>query len=88
MADKPIYRLSSLATFRTDEETKQEYKEQHLCAHIRIPDELRPGDSIHLTFNITYPKGKEPSKNHLYGSVKGGGFIRICDDGKMEFDGT
>ena len=77
MGKKPIYRLHSIAS-RGKEEINQ-----HLLASIDIPDALPPGSVIHLQFPLVSVNGEAPHPN-----LTGGGFIRIKDDGRMEFDGT
>ena len=82
MSNQPIYRLRSIGAGRS---SVDENATQHLLASIRIPDALPVGSVIQLEFDVYGQDGKPLFDDHR---KHGGGFIRINDEGRMEFDGT
>ena len=79
MSSQPIYRLHSVGAGGS------ESVKQHLLASIRIPDVLPVGSVIRLEFDVSGRDGEPLFDDHRR---HGGGFIRINDEGRMEFDGT
>ena len=84
MSATPIYRLRSHSVpHKEEEDGPVTGHKSHLCATINIPDSLPPGSTIHLKFPLVSVDGKSPPHDY-----EGGGFIRICEDGRMEVDET
>ena len=76
----PIYRLTSKTSHACDEGGIP-YKIQYLMSNVKIPDTLKPGDVIHLEFDVALPSKEEG----IY-IAKGGCLLNIDKDGDLEFN--